>query len=64
VLEIMYSGNQIRMQGVGSVFGDKVFMTWVDGNGNIRQEIRELSEMKVHTTLRDSHDTTTNNNTT
>jgi len=64
VLEIMYSGNQIRMQGIGSVFGDKVFMTWVDGNGKIRQEIRELSEMKVHTTLRDSRDTTTNNNTT
>jgi hypothetical protein len=41
-----------RTQGVGSVVGDQVFITWVDLDGlKVMQEVRPLDSCKVHTTL-------------
>jgi hypothetical protein len=53
----LVSGVQNVCQGVGSIYGDKVFMTWVDDQKNIRQSVRDLKDLKIHSTLRDHHDT-------
>lgn len=55
-LKIMFRETEQRFQGIGSVMNDMVFMTWTDGNGHVRQDIRPLSEMRVHTTLKDAQD--------
>jgi len=52
---VMFRETETRMQGVGSIVGDLVFMTWLDANGNVRHNIRPLSEMRVHSTLRNQH---------
>lgn len=57
VFKVMFRGTKSRMQGVGSIASDVVYMTWIDDNGDVRQDIRPLSEMRVHTTLRDQHAT-------
>lgn len=39
-------------QGVGSVVGDQVFITWVDMDGlKVNQEVRPLDSCKAHTTI-------------
>lgn len=38
----------VMMRGIGSVIGDKIYLTWVDGYGNIRQEIEDYESMKIH----------------
>lgn len=55
VLQIMFRNITKKMQGVGTIQNDLVFMTWIDDNGTVKQEIRPLSEMKAHSTLRDQH---------
>jgi len=50
----MFRGTTILQQGCGSIVGDKIFITWLDTNGNIHSDMRLLSENKVHTTLRDT----------
>jgi len=40
-------------QGIGSVVDDKVFITWLDANGNTWQDVRLLSSEKIHSTMRD-----------
>lgn len=45
-------------QGVGSVIGDKVYITWIDLKPTrhmytLHQEIRPLSTMRIHTTIND-----------
>lgn len=40
-------------QGIGSVIGDSVFMTWLNDSGTVKQSVVPLSKMKVHSTLRD-----------
>jgi len=41
-----------KTQGVGSVVGDQVFVTWVDMNGlTVKQDVRPLDSCKVHTTI-------------
>jgi hypothetical protein len=40
-------------QGVGSIVGDKVYITWVDTNGNVWQDVRPLVDEKMHSTMRD-----------
>lgn len=55
VSKMVFRNTESRMQGVGSVFNELVFMTWIDDNGNVRQDIRPLGEMRVHSTLRDAH---------
>jgi hypothetical protein len=41
-------------QGIGSVVGDKIFITWVDDNGNVWMDVRSFLADKTHTTLRNS----------
>lgn len=48
---ILFSGKQTDVQGIGSVVGDKVFMTWMSENGDMAQDIRPLSEFRVHSTV-------------
>jgi len=57
-LRVMFRDTEVRIQGIGSILNDVVFMTWLNDNGEVRQDIRPLSEMRVHTTLRDAHDRT------
>lgn len=63
----LISGNYTKTQTVGvvvgTVYGDVVFMNWFDESGNVRQEIRPLSAMKPHTTLRDADDRKSTNTT-
>lgn len=40
-------------RGIGSVFGDKVFITWITEKGEVKQDIRLLKENILHTTLRE-----------
>ncbi len=37
--------------GIGSVFGEQVFLTWVDEDHNIWQDVRPLADLVVHSTL-------------
>lgn len=55
-LRMVFSDGNRVMQGIGSIYQDLVFMTWLDDNGNVRQDIRPLAEMRIHSTLRDVHD--------
>jgi hypothetical protein len=48
-----WAGTENTRQGIGSVVGDKIFITWVDDNGNIWTQIRELESDRMHTTLRE-----------
>lgn len=48
----MFSRQEVLQQGCGSIVGDKIFITWVDTNGNIHQDLRPLSEGRIHSTLR------------
>jgi hypothetical protein len=47
----MQSGAEQHYQGIGSIVGDQVFMTWINANGNVWQDLRPLSELRVHSTL-------------
>lgn len=38
----------VIMRGIGSVIDGKVYLTWVDQSGNIRQDIRDYKSMDVH----------------
>ena len=52
--EIRYqinSGKETKRQGIGSVVGDQVFINWLDDDGNVWQEVRELEGERIHTTL-------------
>lgn len=55
---IMFRDTSSLKQGIGSIVGDKVFITWVSlqrdpssGMYLTHQDIRPLSEVKIHTTL-------------
>jgi hypothetical protein len=54
---ILWRGVSKVKQGVGSIIEDSVYITWVDidsPNGSmnyVHQDIRPLSEVKIHTTL-------------
>lgn len=50
----LYSGEEILKYGCGSVIGDKIFIQWVDDNGNVWADVRLLEKEKIHTTLRDT----------
>ena len=39
------------VQGIGSVIGDQVFITWVNQQGDAWQDMRPLAQMKIHSTL-------------
>lgn len=42
---------QTTYQGIGSIVGDQVFMTWINQAGDVWQQIEELNKLKVHSTL-------------
>lgn len=48
-----FSGKKIlSLQGVGSIVGDQVFVTWSTFDGlHVRSDVRPLDSCKVHTTL-------------
>jgi len=50
----LISGEETLRQGCGSVIGDKVFIQWIDENGNVWSDIRPFEMEKPHTTLRDT----------
>lgn len=45
------TGGTKTRQGIGSVIGEQVFISWIDEDGHVWQDIRPLSSEKVHTTL-------------
>lgn len=52
---VVFRDYYIHMQGIGSIVGDMVFITWIellpDNQFQIRSDIRPLSACKVHTTI-------------
>ena len=55
-IQTFYGEKMKDRQGIGSIVGDHVYITWVDlipsknGKFYINHEIRKLSEVKIHTT--------------
>ena len=51
----MFSGNERKKQGIGSVIGDSVFITWIEPANNdltyVWTEVRDLKSSLIHTTL-------------
>lgn len=43
---------QFHMQGIGSVIEDRVYIIWIDDQGNVYTDVRELESCLIHTTLR------------
>jgi len=50
----LYTKEESLKQGCGAVVGDKVYIQWVDDNGNVWSDIRPFDTEKPHTTLRDT----------
>lgn len=53
--ELKISNNakrQVLYQGIGSVAKDHVFITWVNDQGDVFQDVRSLDEVWVHTDKR------------
>ena len=48
---VLFRDTVKTMQGIGSVIGDHVYITWVDDFGNITQDVRNLDSVKVHTAI-------------
>lgn len=40
---------QTHYQGIGSIHGDHVFITWVNDQGDVFQDVRPLKEVWMHT---------------
>lgn len=51
VRKMVFQGVESRLQGIGSVVNDHVYILWVDENGNISQDVRPLEGERIHTTL-------------
>jgi len=47
----IFTSNTSAKQGIGSIVGNQVYITWVDDDGNVWQDVRPLSECRIHTTL-------------
>jgi hypothetical protein len=45
------TGAATAIRGLGSIYGDLAFITWVDPDHNVWQDVRPLAELKVHSTL-------------
>lgn len=41
-----------RVQGIGSVIRDYVFIIWMNDQGSVWQDVRKLSDVFVHTDMR------------
>jgi len=53
VKKILWRNINAKLQGIGSVVGDQVYITWIDDTNTVTQDIRPLDSCKIHTTLRD-----------
>jgi len=49
--QAMLSGREKRFRGIGSILGNKVYIIWVNEQGDSWQDIRPLEMDKIHTTL-------------
>lgn len=52
VSKMIYRDTVSLKQGIGSIVNGNVYLTWIDADGNVRQDVRPLSTMEVHTTMR------------
>lgn len=65
-IKSFYSEGTIQLQGIGSIVGDMVYITWINlhvsqnGIQEIYQDARLLSKERIHTTLSQEGDTWTN----
>lgn len=56
IFKSVFTGVEEIWRGIGSVVGETVFIIWVSNEGNVRQDIRPLDSVRIHTTLaRDKH---------
>ncbi|MHC4542938.1 MAG: hypothetical protein ACYSYL_00225 [Planctomycetota bacterium] len=39
----------VDVQGIGTVIGDLVFITWLNQQGQVWQDVRPLQQMRIHT---------------
>lgn len=51
VHKAVITGKTRTLQGIGSVIGDKVFMTWLNDYNEVWQDVRPLDKMILHSTL-------------
>lgn len=51
VFKDLQTGAERSRQGIGSVFGETVVMTWIDNSRNIWADLRPLKDLRVHSTL-------------
>ena len=51
VRKALFSGKESRCQGIGSIVGDLVFVTFMNATGESWQDIRPLSELRIHSTM-------------
>jgi len=51
LIKSVFTSKETRYHGIGSVFGDLVFLTWMNGMGEVIQDVRPLSEYRVHSTM-------------
>ena len=54
VESILHHTNLRNLRGVGIVVGESVFIRWIDDASQVTEEVRSLSSMKMHTTLKNS----------
>jgi len=47
----VFTGREHRFHGIGSVFGDKVFITWMNAMGEVLQGVEPLEKFHVHSTM-------------
>ena len=52
VQKSVLTGAERHLRGIGSVVGENVFITWVDENGEVIQDVRKIDDSRPHTTLR------------
>jgi len=53
IKKVLWRDIDVKLQGIGSVVGDQVYITWIDDTNTVTQDIRPLDGSLVHTTLRD-----------
>jgi hypothetical protein len=51
-IRLSNSGKQTTVQGIGSVVGDVIYITWVNDSGQVWQDVRPLEPLHVHTDQR------------
>jgi hypothetical protein len=61
--KMVFRDTETRLQGIGSIVGDKVYIIWIDEMRRITQDIRDLSSEYIHSTLRDHYGKSSTENT-